>query len=63
MITYVYEGVEVKKTGREATRLVKALPSQGNRLMVLVEITPIKDFDWVKWVSPDQLYEVREQKQ
>jgi hypothetical protein len=59
MSTYVHEGTEVKKTGREATRVVKTLPGQGGRVMILVEITPVEDADWKKWVSPDQLYEVR----
>jgi hypothetical protein len=59
MTTYVFEGVEVKKTGREATRSVKQLPGKPPSIMILAEITPVRDFDWVKWVSPDQLYEVK----
>ena len=60
MTTYVFEGTEVKKTGRDAHRVVKTLPGQAGRIMVLVEITPVDtDADWKKWVSPDQLYEVR----
>lgn len=63
MSTFVYDGTEVKKTGREATRIVKQAIAGGlPRYMILVEITPVKDFDWVKWVSPDQLYEVKEVK-
>ena len=62
MTTYVFEGTEVRKTGREATRIVKTLPGQAGRVMILVEITPVEEFDWKKWVSPDQLYEVKESK-
>lgn len=62
MTTYIFEGVEVKKTGRDAHRVMKTSLGGAGRILVLVEITPIKDFDWVKWVSPDQLYEVKEPK-
>lgn len=58
MTTFVYDGVEVKKTGRTATRDV-ATTSQKTRTLVLVEIMPIdSSFDWKKWVDPKQLYSV-----
>ena len=59
MNTYVYDGTEVKKTGREA---VKELGT-GTRVrkMTLVEITPVDtSFDWKKWVDPNQLYVVQQ---
>lgn len=56
MKTYVFEGTEVKKTGRVATRTVKV--GATTRQMVLVEVTPVSDFDWKKWTSEDQLYEI-----
>jgi hypothetical protein len=60
MTTFVFEGIEVRKTGREATRIIKTLPGQAGRVMILVEITPVEEFDWKKWVAPEQLYEVKD---
>lgn len=53
--TYVHGETEVKKTGREAKR-----PVPGNKFQVLVEITPVNDYDgtWKKWVNPATLFEV-----
>lgn len=52
----MYEGAEVKKTGRIAT---KKLPIK-NKELTLVEITPVDStFDWKKWVRPEDLYEVQ----
>jgi len=52
--TFVYDGTEVKKTGRTATRKVR------QRDMILVEIAPVDpSFDWKKWVDPSQLYVVQ----
>lgn len=58
MKTFVFEETEVKMTGREAVKSVK-LPNGKAREMRLVEITPVADFDWKKWVNPDHLYEVQ----
>ena len=55
--TYVFEGTEVRKTGRTAVRKVITVPGKSREL-TLVEIAPVSDFDWKKWVSPEQLYEV-----
>jgi hypothetical protein len=55
--TYVYEGTEVRKTGRTAVKKIHQVNSKFREL-ILVEITPVSEFDWKKWVSPDQLYEV-----
>ena len=56
-VHFVYDGTEVKKTGRTATR---KLP--GTRLPLkehfLVEITPVEPDGWKKWVDPVQLFTV-----
>lgn len=60
MITYVHEGTEVRKTGREATRTLRG----ANKTMTLVEITPVDPmFDWKKWVDPNVLFVVQPDKQ
>lgn len=50
--TYVFGEAEVKKTGRIATK-----PLLGNKVLTLVEITPINEFDgtWKKFVSETAL--------
>jgi hypothetical protein len=61
--TYVYDGVEVRKTGRKANKQVK-LPSNRNmvdpsvKLFQLVEISPVdtSGFQWTKWVKESELY-------
>jgi hypothetical protein len=58
--TFVYEGTEVRKTGRTAVRKISTVPGKPPRELLLVEVTPVAEFDWKKWVSPDQLYEVIE---
>ncbi len=61
MKTYVYEGTEVKKTGRTATKQTKQVgASQAPKIFTLVEITPVADFDWKKWVAEEQLFNVNE---
>lgn len=58
MKTYVHEGTEVKLTGRTAIRNIGAGRPVARQL-TLVEITPVDEsFDWKKWVSQEQLYEV-----
>lgn len=57
MTTYVYDGVEVRKTGRTASKESPTL--RGKRTVTLVEITPVGDDDgWKKWVDEDSLYVV-----
>jgi len=56
--TYVFEGTEVRKTGRTAIRKINQPAGKPPRELTLVEITPVSEFDWKKWVSPEQLYEV-----
>lgn len=58
--TFVYDGTEVRKTGRTAVRKISQAPGKQPRELLIVEITPVSEFDWKKWVSPDQLYEVIE---
>ena len=59
MTSYVFEGTEVRKTGRKAQRKV---PQPGKeRIFEVYEITPVgDDFDWKKWVRPEELYEIVE---
>lgn len=55
--TYVLGESEVKKTGRTATK-----PMAGGKTMLLVEVTPVNDYDgnWKKWVAPTTLLEIHE---
>lgn len=58
MSTYVFEGAEVKKTGRTAEK--KCMVGTRVKEFILIEITPVdKTFDWKKWVRPDDLYVVK----
>lgn len=59
--TYVFEGVEVVKTGRVA---VKNITKRGSLIPVksfeIVEIEPLdKSMDWKKWIDPNQLFTVK----
>jgi hypothetical protein len=59
--TYVYDGVEVKKTGRVAKRQIPAKTVRSTRQITgqveLVEIKPIDELaDWKKWVRETDLY-------
>lgn len=58
-VTYVHSDVEVKKTGRQASR-----PLPGGKEMILVEVTPINDYDgtWKKFVNPSSLLTITESK-
>ena len=59
METFVYDGAEVKKTGRTATKTLGT--SARVKEMNLVEITPVDTtFDWKKWVRPEDLYTIKE---
>jgi hypothetical protein len=53
--TYVYDGEEVRLTGRVAERVTKS-----KVIHQLVEIRPVNNFfDWNKWVNPTELYKVK----
>ncbi len=56
MTTYVYENVEVRKTGRTAKRTLESKKEE-----MLVEITPQNDKDglWHKWVPERVLFIVQ----
>jgi hypothetical protein len=54
--TFVHDGQEVRKTGRQATQQIKTLNGKI-RDNVLVEITPAGESDgWKKWVKHDELF-------
>lgn len=57
--TYVLGDVEVKKTGRTASKKAVA----GN-MPTLVEVTPVDENDgnWKKWVAPGTLYTIDKEK-
>lgn len=58
METFVYEGTEVKKTGRTAIKTLQL--RDKSKEMALIEITPVDTtFDWKKWVRPEDLYTVQ----
>lgn len=58
--TYVYDGVEVKKTGRTAERKINAMSGAPAVHHTIYEIQPVDpDLDWKKWVDPKLLYKVR----
>lgn len=56
--TFVLGETEVKKTGRRAER---SLP--GNKKMILVEVTPVNDYDgtWKKFVNESTLLTILEE--
>ena len=59
--TFVFEGTEVKKTGRVAIKTLVSRVDKSVKEYALVEITPVDQvFDWKKWVRDDDLYTVKE---
>jgi hypothetical protein len=67
--TYVYDGQEVRKTGRTARK--KPRGSNLNRIsaakeMIQIEIEPLKDPNsdailWKKWVREEELFQIDEE--
>ena len=55
MSTYVFDNVEVQKTGRTAQRILKS-----KKIDELVEITPVNTNigTWKKWVREAELFAV-----
>lgn len=53
---YVYDNVEVIKTGRSAKK-----PLRSGKIDELFEITPVETMDgtWKKWVREIELFEVQ----
>lgn len=63
--TYVYNGVEVCKTGRIAKRNAAQTGSRDTRGMeFLYEIKPHnqQDGSWVLWVKREELFEIFDQR-
>ena len=54
--TYVFENVEVRKTGRKAEHKLRS-----GKVDELVEVTPVDSItgSWKKWVREDILFEVK----
>jgi hypothetical protein len=58
--TFVFEGVEVSKTGRTAIREIKKPNGTVASTTQIVEIKPIDDsMEWKKWVDPKLLFIVQ----
>ena len=53
--TFVMGDTEVRMTGRVAQK-----PAPGGKILTLVEVTPISDYDgtWKKWVNPTTLFSI-----
>ena len=57
--TYVFDGTEVKKTGRRAQRKMTPIGAKEPKIFELLEITPSEESDgWKKWVRAEELYEI-----
>lgn len=56
MTTFVYEGIEVRQTGRFASKEITGMRSRVRKIH-LVEITPVNtdDGEWKKWATEDSL--------
>lgn len=54
--TYVFDNVEVKPTGRFATKTIKLATKQVTD--ILIEIQPVDNtsIQWKKWVKINELY-------
>lgn len=61
MTTFIFEGTEVKKTGRTAVKQIHGVGKPG-RIFTLFEITPVDSFagDWKKWSRDEDLFTVVE---
>lgn len=55
METFIYENVEVRKTGRQAAKQLRS-----GKIDVLWEVTPIDENlgTWKKWTREQELYPV-----
>jgi hypothetical protein len=58
--TFVFDGTEVKKTGRKAHKKVPVVGGK-ERILELIEITPFDSeaAEWKKWVRPEELFEIQ----
>jgi hypothetical protein len=59
MSNYVFENIEVRKTGRVAQRRI----GNSTKVQQVVEITPVSSYDgdWKKWVAPDILFSISDE--
>lgn len=63
-VSYVFNGVEVKLTGREAQKEIKTTSrrtqEERTSIQVRVEITPVNSDDgsWKKWVEKSELFTI-----
>jgi uncharacterized membrane protein len=53
--SYVYDGCEVRLTGRQARKEVPRIKGEP-MVFVLLEVTPIDDGAWLKWVKKEELF-------
>ena len=57
--SFVFDGVEVVKTGRQAKRTIPSVGKGEPRVFTIYEIVPKDDPDgWKKWVKMDDLWEI-----
>ena len=56
---FVFEGTEVKKTGRRAVKTIPK-PKGGNWEYVIYEVTPVDGTGWLKWVDEKELYKIED---
>jgi hypothetical protein len=56
--TYLYQDVEVRKTGRTAERTLR-----NNKVDNRFEITPVQKIDgvWLKWVRDVEMYKIEKE--
>ena len=56
--TFVYDGTEVRKTGRRAKKDLQS--PRGKTEIVICEITPADEMDgaWKKWVQDKELFTI-----
>lgn len=55
--TYLYDGQEVKKTGRQAVK--KTVLRGRERVFTMIEIVSVDEsFDFKRWVTAEDLYEI-----
>lgn len=59
MEKFVYDGIEVTKTGRRAVKIIER-PRGDPMKFYLYEITPAEDQSWKKWVDDKELYKIED---
>jgi hypothetical protein len=57
MDTFVFDGTEVTKTGRIASRTkMRRSKTENQEIEILVEVVPVDDPIWKKWVKETDLF-------